>query len=822
MASRKHNDSQESSSNRREGAVIARSITSEMRESYLDYAMSVITSRALPDVRDGLKPVQRRILFVMHELGLAHTAKFRKCAKIAGDTSGNYHPHGESNVYGALVNLAQDFSMRYPLVAGQGNFGSVDGDPPAAMRYTEAKLSRVAGELLRDLEKETVDWRPNYEGTREEPIVLPAAVPNLLLNGTLGIAVGMATNIPPHNLREVIDATVHLIDHPKASTEDLLKYVTGPDFPTGGMIFNEKDIHHAYANGKGGVVMRGAADISEARGGSQIVITSLPYRVNKADLITTIADLVRDKKVEGIKDLRDESTREIRVVIDLKQTAHPQKVLNALYKHTQLEETFHFNMVGLVDDVPQTLSLKSLLEAFIRHRIEVITKRTQFDLRKAEDREHILSGLKKALDHIDKIIKLIRAAKDAPTAHKELMKEFRFSDRQATAILEMRLQKLAGLERKKVEEELEQVRALIKKLKAILASDREIEKVVKGELAEIKEKYGDDRKTMVISHGVKQISDEDLIPDDESVLVMTQGGYVKRTDPSEYRIQKRGGVGVVDLNTKEEDFITRILTTKTHSNLLFFTDRGKVYQIKMYEIPQGKRTTKGKSLMNFLALSGDEKINSVVAMPRDVRNTSSSLFMVTERGVVKRVMAKNFFDVRSSGIIAIKLSPGDRLINSLFVEASDDIILITKKGRSIRFSAQDVRDMGRSAAGVRGMNLASGDTIIGADVIKKSVGDSTLLVVSEQGYGKQTSLSEYKVQKRGGSGILTAKLTSKTGALVSGEVITAEYAEIVAMSKKGQVIRLSIKDIPSLGRQTQGVRVMRLRAHDHIACVVCI
>ena len=443
-------------------------------------------------------------------------------------------------------------------------------------------------------------------------------------------------------------------------------------------------------------------------------------------------------------------------------------------------------------------------------------------MRKAEDREHILSGLKKALDHIDKIIKLIRAAKDAPTAHKELMKEFRFLVLQATAILEMRLQKLAGLERKKVEEELEQVRALIKKLKAILASDREIEKVVKGELAEIKEKYGDDRKTMVISHGVKQISDEDLIPDDESVLVMTQGGYVKRTDPSEYRIQKRGGVGVVDLNTKEEDFITRILTTKTHSNLLFFTDRGKVYQIKMYEIPQGKRTTKGKSLMNFLALSGDEKINSVVAMPRDVRNTSSSLFMVTERGVVKRVMAKNFFDVRSSGIIAIKLSPGDRLINSLFVEASDDIILITKKGRSIRFSAQDVRDMGRSAAGVRGMNLASGDTIIGADVIKKSVGDSTLLVVSEQGYGKQTSLSEYKVQKRGGSGILTAKLTSKTGALVSGEVITAEYAEIVAMSKKGQVIRLSIKDIPSLGRQTQGVRVMRLRAHDHIACVVCI
>lgn len=816
------NEEQEVKRDPAEG-VVSRSITTEMRESYLDYAMSVITSRALPDVRDGLKPVHRRILYAMHEKGLTFGAKFRKSAVVVGDVLGNYHPHGDVAVYDSMVQMAQDFKMRYPLVAGQGNFGNIDGDPQAAMRYTEAKMSRTAAELLRDIEKDTVDFRPNYDGTRKEPTVLPAAVPNLLLNGTLGIAVGMATNIPPHNLGEVVDATVHLIENKDATTEDLLQFVKGPDFPTGAVIYGQKDIAHAYANGRGGVVVRGEAEIIEDKKGQfQIIISSIPYRVNKSELIMKIADLVREKQLEGIKGLRDESDKELRIAIDLKGGAHPQKVLNYIYKHTQLEETFHFNMVALVNGVPQTLSLKSIIEEFVSYRIGVIRRRTQFDLNKAEDREHILLGLKKALDYIDRIIKLIRGSKDAPEAHKNLMKEFKFSDRQATAILEMRLQKLAGLERKKIEDELHETQELIKKLKEILGSPKKILGIIKDDLSEIKAKFGDERRTRVVKHGVQNISEEDLIPDVESVLILTAGGYIKRTDPEEYRKQRRGGVGVVDLDTKEEDFVTTFLTTNTHSDLLFFTDKGKAYQIKMYDVPEGKRATRGKSVMNFLPLTEGETISSILAMPKEIKQTDLSLMMVTKQGVGKKVAAKSFHDVRRSGLIAINLNAGDQLVAVSFVAKDDDVVIATAKGQSIRYSEADVREMGRAATGVRVMKLGKGDAVIAADVVKKEQKNAHFLVISSNGYGKRTHIEEYKTQNRGGSGIKTANVTAKTGDLITGKVVTEEETEIVAMSKKSQVIRLDLKEIPELGRQTQGVRIMKLRDGDSIASLICM
>ncbi|MEX1087539.1 MAG: DNA gyrase subunit A, partial [Candidatus Paceibacterota bacterium] len=644
--------------------VVSASITDEMKESYLDYAMSVITSRALPDVKDGLKPVQRRILYAMHTMNLNAGGKFRKSAAIVGEVLGNYHPHGDSSVYAAMVNLAQSWSLRYPLVWGQGNFGSIDDDPPAAQRYTEAKMTKISGDMLNDIEKSTVDWRSNYDGTKKEPIVLPAGVPNLLLNGTLGIAVGMATNIPPHNLNEVIDATMHLIDTPKATNEDILGFIKGPDFPTGGIAFNEADIHHASATGKGGVVVRGEAEIVEgAKGTHQIIITSVPYRTNKADLIIKIADLVRNKKIEGIKDIRDESTDEIRVVIDLKGGGHPQNVLNNIYKYTQLEDTFHYNIVTLVDGIPQTLSLKGVLEQFVLHRVDVITRRTKHDLAKAEAREHILIGLKKALDHIDAIIKLIKKSKDTQTAHANLMKEFKFSDRQATAILEMRLQKLAGLERQKIEEELKAVQQLIAELKEILSSEKKIRKVIKDELTEMQKLYGDDRRTKIVKTGVKSMSVEDLIPDEESTLVLTASGYIKRMSPDEFKKQKRGGVGVVDIATKDDDFVHTFLTANTHNDLLFFTDAGKVYQTKMYDVPEGKRATRGKSIMNFLPIEGDERITTVLPMPKEIKKSDDlSVLMMTKQGVTKRVKAENFYDVRRSGLITMKLGDNDQLI----------------------------------------------------------------------------------------------------------------------------------------------------------------
>ncbi len=802
--------------------VIPTNISKEMRDSYIDYAMTVITSRALPDVRDGLKPVHRRILFAMSEMGLNAGGRFRKSAAVVGYVLGNYHPHGDSSVYEAMVKMAQDFSFRYPLVIGQGNFGSVDGDSAAAMRYTEAKMSRISGEFLNDLDRDTVDFRPSYDGTRKEPKVLPATLPNLLLNGTLGIAVGMATNIPPHNLTEIVDATTCIIDNPDATSEDLLKFVKGPDFPTGGIIFNQKDIAHAYASGRGGVVTRGEAEIIEEKNTSQIIITSLPFRVNKADLIVKIADLVREKKLEGIRGLRDESTRDTRIVIDLKSGTHPQVVLNFLYKHTELESTFHFNMVALVDGVPQTLSLKSILTNFIAHRQVVVRRRTAFDLRKAEDREHILLGLKKALDHIDRVITVIRGSKDTASAHVNLVKEFKFSDLQASAILEMKLQKLAGLERKNVELELKEKQDFIKECKELLGSEKKILGVVKTELGLMKDKYGDARKTRVVRSGAGSISLEDMIPDEESMLVYTKGGYIKRTNPGEYRKQNRGGVGVVDLDTKDEDFITLFMSATTHSDMLFFSDKGKAYQIKMYDIPEGKRATKGKSIMNFIALSDEEKVTSILAMPKSVKESKLSLFMVTKQGTVKKVSAESFKDVRRNGIISIKLEKGDELLAALFAEKGDDIILTTAKGQAIRFKESDAREMGRAAGGVRGMKLGKGDFIVGADVVKKDNEKPELLVMSENGYGKKTALKEYKVQKRGGSGIKTIKVTAKVGQLMVAQVVTPLFEEVVAISKKSQVIRIDIKDVPTLGRDTQGVRIMKLREGDTIASLSCL
>lgn len=807
--------------------VIDQSIVAEMRTSYLDYAMSVITARALPDVRDGLKPVHRRILYAMKEMGLMPGARFRKSAAVVGDVLGKYHPHGDTAVYDSMAKMAQEFSYRYPLVLGQGNFGSIDGDSPAAMRYTEAKMSRVAEALLTDLEKETVAWNPNYDSTRDEPRVLPAALPNLLLNGTLGIAVGMATNIPPHNLREVVAATIHLIENPEATTDDLLHFVKGPDFPLGGVAFNHADIRHAYSSGKGPVVVRGEAEIiDDGKKDTRIIITSIPYRVNKSELIMRIADLVQEKKLEGIRDLRDESTSDIRVVVELKGTAHPQAVLNALYKHTDLESTFHYNMLALVDGVPEMLSLSGMLGHFVKHRQEVVKRRTEYDLRQAEAREHILLGLSKALDHIDEVIAIIKKAADVPTASAALQKKFGFSVLQAAAILEMRLSKLAGLERQKLEDELTEVQILIKKLKEILSSAKKILAVVKAELEELATKYGDDRRTKIVRGGVQNISVEDLVPDEESMLLLTQGGYVKRTNPSEYKVQKRGGVGVVDIATKEEDIVTHFLVASAHSDLLFFTDFGKAYQLKMYEIPEGRRATKGKSIMNFLPLSAEESVTSVLAIPKGAALDATSVVFVTEAGVVKRVAARSFADVRRSGIIAINLKKGDRLVSAHHAAEGDTVSIVTAKGQSIRFEAEDVREMGRTAGGVRGMSVRKSDRVVSAEVISAlEAKDASLLVIMSKGYGKRTKISEYKIQGRGGSGVKTAEVTSKTGEIIGARIVSSsslKEEELVVVSKKGQVIRTLVASISLLSRATQGVRIMKMREGDAIASMVAL
>ncbi|MCR4328718.1 MAG: DNA gyrase subunit A [Patescibacteria group bacterium] len=809
-----------------------REITSELKDSYLDYAMSVIVARALPDVRDGLKPVHRRVLWTMWSIGLTHLSKFRKSANVVGETMAKYHPHGDVAIYDTLARMAQDFSLRYPLVQGQGNFGSVDGDSPAAMRYTEARLSKIAEEMLFDIEKDTVDWVPNYDATREEPRVFPAKLPNLLINGTLGIAVGMATSIPPHNLVEIIDATLLLTDNPSATPDELLEFVKGPDFPTGGIIYDRTAIRTAYSTGRGGVTIRAKAEIVERKKGSEgsrsggfdIVVTEIPYQVNKSELIKHIAELVQDKRLEGIRDLRDESDREgMRIVVELKNDAAPQKVLNQLYRSSDLQKDFHFNMIALRDGIqPELFSLKEILLAYIAHRKEIIRRRTQFDLRKAEERAHILEGLAKALDVIDKIISTIRKSKDKDEAHVNLVKNFKLSALQATAILEMRLQTLAALERKKIDDELKEKRALIKDLTAILKSPSKMLTVIKDELKELKTKYSEPRRTKVVQSALKEMTDEDLVPEEEAIVTFSSSGYVKRVPPDSFKIQRRGGKGLIGSDVADEDFLIHFFHANTHDRILFFTDRGRVFETRAYEIPAASRTAKGKAIHNFLELSTGENVNAIVNLPtkKDATNTAKFLMMVTKNGVIKKTPLKEFENIRRNGIVAIALKKGDTLNWVRPSKGDDQVMLVTDQGQSIRFAESQVRDMGRSAAGVRGIRLRSGDAVAGFDIVKK--GDKAqLLTVMERGFGKRTSLKEYKTQSRGGSGIRTANVTAKTGKVVVGSVISEE-TEMLALSAKGQVIRTELKSVRETGRAAQGVRIMNVDKEDRIAGIVVI
>lgn len=810
------------------GKVDDLSIVQEMETSYLDYAMSVIVSRALPDVRDGLKPVHRRILYAMWTIGLRHNAKFRKSATVVGEVLGKYHPHGDAAVYDSMVRMAQDFAMRYPLVNGQGNFGSMDGDNAAAMRYTEAKLQAMAEEMMLDIDKNTVDFVPNYDGSHQEPKVMPAKLPNLLLNGTTGIAVGMATNIPPHNLGELIDAINLLIDDPEISIDDLLTCVKGPDFPTGGVIYNQEDIKTAYATGRGGIVTRGEAEILENKAEQyQIIINSIPYQVNKATLLEKIAQLVKDKKIEGIKDLRDESDKDgVRIVIDLKKDAFPKKILNNLYKHTQLQETFHVNMLALVDGLqPRVLTLKDILEEYLKHRQEVIVRRTQFDLDKAKDRAHILEGLKIALDKIDAVIKTIRASKDKEVAKINLIKQFKLSERQATAILEMRLQSLANLERLKIEDELKEKLKLIKELEAILKSKLKVLNIIKEELAELKKKFADPRRTKVVKTAIDKMTTEDLIPNEMVIVTMTHDGYIKRTDPENFKQQSRGGKGVMGLTTKEQDEVKFFFGTNTHADLMFFTTRGRVFQLKAYEVPAQSRTSKGQNIVNFLQLSPEEKVSSI--LQSDDFAAFKFFVMATSSGLIKRVDVTQFSNVRRSGLIAITLKGDDELRWVRPSSGKDDVMLVSKLGQSIRFKESSVRAMGRSAAGVHGIRLKKNDEVVGVDLIadgKINQGEQ-LLVVMANGFGKRTELKEYKVQGRGGSGIKTAQVTTKTGEIASAGIVSShtEDEDMIIISRKGQVIRLPLKTVNILGRATQGVRLMRFKdVADKVSSVTFI
>jgi DNA gyrase subunit A len=798
-------------------------LVDEMRTSYIDYAMSVIVARALPDVRDGLKPVHRRILYAMWKLGLRHTSKYLKSARVVGDVMGKFHPHGDSSIYDAMVRMAQDFSMGTPLVHGQGNFGSMDGDPAAAMRYTEAKLFKVAEEMLLDIEKETVQFTANYDGSQKEPSVLPSKLPNLLLNGSMGIAVGMATNIPPHNLVELCDGVVHLIDNPTATVEDINEIIKGPDFPTGAIIYNKKDILSAYATGRGGIVIRARAEIQEGKGDKhQIIISEIPYQVNKSKLIEKIATLVQEKKLEGIRDLRDESNKDgVRIVVELKKDAYPKKVLNKLYTVTELQTTFHVNMIALVDGIqPRLLNLKTVLEEYVKHREDVIRKRTAYDLAKAEERAHILEGLKKALDKIDQVIDTIRKSKDKEQAKENLMKKFKFSERQTVAILEMRLQQLANLERKKIEDELKEKLALIKELEALLASTKKILGVVKKELLDIRDQFGIPRRTQIIAQGVKDFKMEDLVPNEAIIIMATRDGYIKRVPADTFKTQGRGGKGVIGVTTKEEDVIEHLISTNTHDNLLFFTTRGRVFQLRAYDVPVASRTAKGQALVNFLQLAPNESVSVILSMA-DV-SKYNNLVMVTNKGTIKKSALADFKNVRSSGLIALKLAEDDLLEWVRPSTGKDDIIIATSQGQAIRFKESSLRPMGRTAKGVRGMKLKSSDTVVGMDVVspelvKKKVFE--LLVISEHGLGKRTDLNEYKVQGRGGSGIKTMAVTTKTGPIVGMRVINnTEELDILLISTKGQVVRVPLSSVSTLGRATQGVRIMRFKEDgDNVA-----
>jgi DNA gyrase subunit A len=805
------------------GWVKPRRLEAEVQESYLDYAMSVIVARALPDVRDGLKPVHRRILFAMHEMGLKSGGKHTKSAKIVGEVLGKYHPHGDVAVYDTLVRMAQPFAMRYTLVDGQGNFGSVDGDAPAAMRYTEAKMTRLAEEMLTDIDKETVEWADNYDATLSEPRILPAKVPNLLVNGTLGIAVGMATNIPTHNLGEVVDGTIALVDNPDITVDELIEFIKGPDFPTGGIIYNLEDIKTAYATGKGSIVMRAKAEIEEQRNGFRIVISEIPYQVNKADLIGRIAELVQEKKIEGVSDIRDESDRkeQVRIIIELKSNAYPKKVLNRLFELTPMQSTFHVNMLALVDGLqPKIVTLKEFLQYYIDHRLIVVTLRSEFELKKAQERAHILEGLTKALHHIDAIIQLIKKSETREEAHRKLVKKYELSDIQAEAILEMKLSQLAGLERHKIEDELAEKRKLIAYLTALLADRKKILGVVKDELLDLKSKFADERRTRIIKSRVGEFTAEDLIPNEHVVVTLTKGNYVKRVPVALYRSQGRGGKGVLGMTTKEEDVVEHVLSTWTHNELMFFTDKGRVFTTKVYDIPSTSRQAKGQALVNLIQIAPDEKVTTMIPVDPKKENADKYFLLATKKGIVKKTEIDAYRVIRRTGLIAVKLREKDGLGWVRTTDGKDTITLVTKNGLAIAFSEEEVRSMGRSATGVKGINLKEGDTVMAMDVVSGDKPD--LLVVSQNGLGKRTSFAQFKEQHRGGYGIKAMNITDKTGRLVESLVVSGDQGDVAIVSEQGNVIRLPLKSVKRLGRATQGVRLMRLAQNDRVASVTVI
>jgi len=786
------------------GKIVPIEISDEMKRSFIDYSMSVIVSRALPDVRDGLKPVHRRILFTLSELGMTPNKAYSKSARVVGECMGKYHPHGDSAIYDALVRMAQDFSHRYLLVDGHGNFGSVDGDSAAAMRYTECRMAKITTHMLADLDKDTVDFTPNYDEKQDEPTVLPAKFPNLLVNGSSGIAVGMATNIPPHNLREVIDGVILLIDNPEAELKDLMTVIKGPDFPTGATIMGVDGIMDAYRTGRGSVRIRARATIEPDRlGKSKIIVDEIPYQVNKAHLVEKIAELVRDKKIDGITDLRDESDRTgMRIVIELRRDVNAQIILNQLYKHTQMQETFGINMLALVDGQPRVLNLREILYYFIEHQKNVIVRRTKFDLAKAEAEAHILEGLRIALDHIDEVIATIRQSRTSEIARNSLKEKFGLSDKQAQAILEMRLQRLTGLEREKLENEYQELQTLIAYLKAVLGSEKMVLDIIKEEIGEIRDKYGDERRTQ-ISHDDTRMNIEDLIAEEDVVITVTHNGYIKRLPANTYRSQRRGGRGVTAMATKEEDFLEHLFITTTHHYMLFFTTKGKVYRLKVHEIPEAGRTAKGTALVNLLYISGDEQVNAIIPL----REYDDKLFLVmaTKRGLIKKTNLKKYDSARKDGIIAINLDLGDDLIGVKLTADDEEIILCTKKGMAIRFAEKEVREIGRTARGVKGIRLQSGDQVVAMDSIKSN---ADLLTVSENGFGKRTILHEYRSQSRGGKGIMACRLTDKTGELAGIKVFTGDE-DLLLITAEGVIIRMSIDEIPRLSRASQGVTLMR-------------
>ena len=829
--------------------IINQPISEEMKKAYLDYAMSVIVSRALPDTRDGLKPVQRRIIFAMHQQGINHTARFVKCAAVVGETMKKYHPHGDVAIYDALVRMGQDFSLRYPLITGQGNFGSVDGDPPAAMRYTEGRLAKIAETISTDIEKETVSWMPNYTGQIKEPVFLPAVLPNLLLNGASGIAVGMATSIPPHHLGEVIDALIFMIEHPEkgspngekepprkfesaVTVEDLTNFIKGPDFPTGGIIYGQKDINQLYATGKGGIVTRAKATIQEdSQGRFAIIVTEIPYQVNKASLVTKIADLVKSKRVDGISDLRDESDRDgMRIAIELKKEANPKRVLNLLYKHSPLQNTFHGNMVALTSGEPKLLTLKMILEDFIRHRQKVVFRRTQFLLKQAQAREHILQGLKIALDHIDEVIETIKKSPDTETARDNLIKKFKLSEIQAQAILDMPLKRLAALERKKIEDELKEILAAIAKYEAILANPGKVLQIVKEELLKIKEQFGDERRTKIVKGRIGEFAEEELIKKEEVAVSITRSGYIKRLPIDTYHRQHRGGKGIKGSKLKEEDIVSDIVVASTHAAILFFTDQGKVYELRVWDVPDASRTAKGTAVVNLIGIGQGERVTAILTIPSDPEGNNSKkptgakqyIFMTTKRGIVKRTPLTDFDNIRSSGIIAIRLSGDDRLDWVKLTNGQHEILMVTKMGKAIRFAETDVRSMGRPARGVKGINLGKDDEVVEMDIVPTQSAKPQMIVISANGYGKKTNLTEYPRHKRGGKGVLTARTTAKTGPVVGAKIIPPDSGDILLISSGGQVVRLSLKQITTLKRATQGVILMRFKGQDHLASLAVV